>query len=108
LIDYPPVDHPAVSSAGLIFNLKMNIAPWDMQQYLTSAKSFSTHAYLTMNDSTKPVKVEYMPLPAGPDNEGDFKLSMIIEFNPDDFNLKEQNKNSQFIIKISNAIVSRL
>ena len=97
-----------LSPTGLLFNLKININPWQIQDYLTSAKTFVTQGFLTLNNRTNAVKVQYIPLPAGTDQDGDFNLSMIIQFNPGDFDLDKQYKNSQFIIKINDAIVNRV
>ena len=107
-INYKPADNAMFSSPGLSFKLKLNVDPWLIQEDLTSAKTFVAHGFLTLNDSTKAVMVEYMPTPAGPDQDGDFNLSMIIQFDPGDFNLDEQHQNSQFIIKISDAKVNRV
>ena len=107
-INYTPSDKTMLSSTGLLFNLKININQWQIQDYLTSAKTFVTQGLLTLNNTTNAVKVQYMPLPAGTDQDGDFNLSMIIQFNAGDFNLDEQLKNSQFIIKISDATVNRV
>ena len=108
LINYTPPDNTMPSSAGLLFNLKINISLWQIQDYLTSAKTFVTQGFLTLNNTTNAVKVQYIPLPAGTDQDGDFNLSMVIQFNSGDFNLDKQYKNSLFIIKISDATVNRV
>lgn len=54
------------------------------------------------------VRVQYIPLPAGTDQDGDFNVSMIIQFNPGDFKLEEQDKNSQLIIKKNDTAVNRV
>jgi hypothetical protein len=61
-----------------------------------------------MNNITKPVKVEYIPLPAGADQDGNFNLTMTIQFNGSDFNIDTPYNNSHFIIKISDATVNRV
>ena len=91
-INYMPEDNTDVSAPGLLFDLKITINPWKIQEELTSTKVFITQGFVTMNNITKPVMVEYIPLPAGPDQDGDFNLSMIIQFNPGDFNLDEQHQ----------------
>jgi len=108
LINYTPPDNTMPSSAGLLFNLKINISLWQIQDYLTSAKTFVTQGFLTLNNTTNAVKVQYIPLPAGTDQDGDFKLSMVIQFNADDFNLDNAHPDSQFIIKINDATVNRV
>lgn len=110
-INYTPSDYTMLSSTGLLFNLKVNIDPWQIQDYLTSTKTFDTQGFLTLNNITNTVKVQYIPyipLPAGTDQDGDFNLSMIIQFNADDFNLDNAHPGSQFIIKINDAIVNRV
>lgn len=107
-ISYAPSDDTMLSSAALPANLEININPWQIQDFLTSAKTFITKGFLRLNNTTNAVRVQYMPLPAGTEQNGDFNLSMIIEFNPGDFNLGEQCKNSEFIIRISDATVNRV
>jgi hypothetical protein len=99
-------DH--LSAPGLPFELKMTINPWEIQDEITSAKVLIAQGIATMNNVVKAVKVEYIPLPAGPDQDGSFKLSMIIQFNPGDFDQDAQLKKSQIIIKISDARVNRV
>jgi len=108
LINYIPADKTMLSSTGLLFNLKVNINPSQIQDYLTSTKTFVTQGFLTLNNTTNPVKVQYIPLPAGTDQDGDFNLSMVIQFNADDFNLDSSPPDSQFIIKINDATVNRV
>jgi hypothetical protein len=107
-INYQPATDSVILSPQLAFNLKVDIDLWQIQNYLTSAKMFNTQGSLTLNNITKSVKVEYLPMPAGTDMDGEINLSMVIQFDPGDFNLDEQQANSQFIIKISDATVSRL
>jgi hypothetical protein len=97
-----------ISSPGLDFNLKVNINQWQVQDDLTSAKMYSTTGLLTLNSITKPVNLQYLPLPSGTDQEGDFNISIIIQINPIDFSMDEQDGNSQFIIKINDAKVNRM
>lgn len=107
-INYTPSDYTMLSSTGLLFNLKININPWQIQDYLTSTKTFVTQGFLTLNNTTNAVKVQYIPLPAGTEQNGDFNLSMIIQFNAGDFNLDSAPPDSQFIIKINDATVNRV
>ena len=107
-INYIPGDNTALSAAGLPFDLTMPIKPWKIQDELTSTKVFITQGYVTMNNITKAVKVEYIPLPAGTDLDGNFNLSMSIQFNARDFNIDAPCNNSYFIIKISDAKVNRI
>lgn len=107
-IDNKPAEDEILSSPVLTGNLELNINPGKIQDYLTSAKLFTTQALFTLNNITKAVTVEYVPLPVGPDQEGDFNLSIIIQFNGADFNMDSPNSNSQFIIKLNNAAVNRI
>ena len=106
-ISYKPEDN-TIFSRGLPFDLTTNVNPTQIQEYLTSAKTFITHGLLTLNNITEPVNVEYMPLPAGTELDGDFNLSIIIEFNPGNFGLDEPYNNSLFVIKITDATVNRV
>jgi hypothetical protein len=108
LINYQPPDTAVFSSAGTSFDVKLNINSWQIQDEITSVKLFKTEGYVTLNNITNPVIVEYIPLPAGSDNDGIFNLSMTIKFRPADFKMDDQHTNSNFIIKISNVRVNRL
>jgi hypothetical protein len=105
-IDHTPAD--AMFAQNLIFDLKVDINFNGIQQGLTSAKTITTHSFLTLNNITRTVKVEYMPLPAGTDMNGNFKINMFIFIDPAEFNLGEPDINSQFIIVINNAKVNRV
>jgi hypothetical protein len=106
-IENVPEDYTVSEVSGLLFNLRVNIDLWQIQDYLTSGKVFNTHGYLTLNNTTKPIKVEYMALPASTDVDGDFNISMTIQFNGCDFNIDTPFNNSCFIIKINKAKVNR-
>jgi hypothetical protein len=90
------------------FNLKMKIDPWEIQESLTSGKTFDAEGYLTLNHLTKLVPVEYSPLPSLTVRDGSFNLNLIMEFNPADFNLGARDTNTRFIIRIGDAPVNRL
>ena len=106
-INYEPEDD-TMFSRGLPFDLTINVNANQIQEYLTSAKTFITHGLLTLNNITGPVNVEYMPLPAGTELDGDFNLSIIIQFNTGYFNLDKPYNDSLFVIKISDATVNRI
>ena len=88
----------------LEFTLVVHIDIWQIQNYLTSDKVFSTQGSLTVNNITREVKVEYLPLPA---DDGSVNLSLNIQFNSSDFSLIGQKANSLFIIKLNDAVVNR-
>ncbi|MET0638076.1 MAG: hypothetical protein ABWZ25_18745 [Chitinophagaceae bacterium] len=92
----------------LPFELSMNIDPWQVQDYLTSANIFTSIATLTLNHTSRLVRVQYVPLPSGPDQDGDFNISMYIRFAGEDFNLGRRNSNAQYLLKISNLAVNRM
>lgn len=89
-------------------NLRLKIDAWKIQESLTSGKTFETDGYLTLNHVTKPVPVEYTPLPSLTVQDGGFNLNLIIGFNPVDFNLGARDANTRFFIKIGDAPVNRL
>ena len=97
-----------LSVTGIPFDLKMTIDPWKIQDELTPTKVFIMQGFVTMNNITKAVKVEYIPLPAGTDQDGNFNLSMTIQFKASDFNMDTPYNDSRFIIKISDATVNRI
>ncbi|MEO6187678.1 MAG: hypothetical protein ABIO77_02490 [Ginsengibacter sp.] len=92
----------------LLLKLAVIIDRLQIQEALTSAKKFYTIGHLIINNTTKEVKVEYMPLPSGTEEDGDFNISIIIQFDPCDFNICETGITKQFIIKIENAVVNRV
>jgi hypothetical protein len=107
-ISFQPENSYDHSSSGIPCNLKINVNTWQIQSYITSTKWFVNEAPLLLNNITKAVLVDYMPLPVGPDHDGNFNLSMIITFHPQDFNLQGVNQNSKCIIQISEAGVNRI
>ena len=107
-INYMPGDNTMLPAAGLPFDLTMRINPWKIQDELTSTKVFITQGYVTMNNITKAIKVEYIPSLDGTDQDGNFNLSMTIQFNASDFNIDTPYNNSYFIIKINDATVNRI
>jgi len=106
-IDYIP-DDTALLNTGLLFDLTMEVNPWKLQDDLIPTKSFTTDGFVTMNNVTKTVRIEYIPLPADSGQDGEFNLSLIIQFNAADFNLDTIPSNSYFIIKINDATVNRV
>jgi hypothetical protein len=91
-----------------IFNLRIKIDSWKIQESLTSGKTFEMNGYLTLNHITKLVLIEYTPLPSMTVQDGAFNLNLIIGFNPADFNLGVRDINTRFIIRIGDASVNRL
>ena len=91
----------------LVADLRMNVNLWQIQNYLTSSRSFNSQGLLTLNNITKTVRVTYTPIPEDSDDEGDFNISMNIEFYARDFN-PDASRNSLFIIKINDANVNRI
>ncbi|HEX9510434.1 MAG TPA: hypothetical protein VF939_08115 [Puia sp.] len=108
LINYKPADSIVSSSLGLTFDLAINVNSWQIQGGQGSGRTYLTHGLLRLNNISKPAIVEYTPLPAGDVQDGSFNLSMIIKFNPYNFNLDGPNEKERFIIKISDAKVNRL
>jgi hypothetical protein len=90
------------------FDLRIIIDSWKIQESLTSGKSFETDGYLTLNNITKLVLVEYTPLPSLTVQDGGFNLNIIIEFNPHDFKISVPDTDKRFFIRISDAPVNRL
>jgi len=104
-------DPPGINSMlypGLSFDLKVKVDPNQIQTCLTSARVFTAQGSLTINGITQPVNIQYMPLPSGTEQNGDFNISMNIQFDPREFDLREPYNNSQFVIKISDATVNRV
>ena len=107
VINYTPADSIFSSSSDLIFDLTIRVNPWEIQGDQGSGRTYFTHGILTLNDISKPAMVEYAILPAGEDQGGNFNLSMMIKFNPYNFNLDGPNDKERFIIRINDATVNR-
>jgi hypothetical protein len=91
-----------------IFNLRIKIDSWKIQESLTSGKTFEIDGYLTLNHITKLVLAKYTPLPSLTAQDGSFNLNLIIGFNPIDFNVDDGGTNTRFYIRIGDAPVNRL
>lgn len=74
---------------------------------ITSSKVFSTRGLLSFNNMTKPVEIQYTPMPSGTDDQGGFRLFVTIQFIPSDFNLPSL-ENTGCMILINNAPVNRI
>ncbi|MEO9050708.1 MAG: hypothetical protein ABI280_02880 [Ginsengibacter sp.] len=111
-IPYSVIDNEFVAdsahSTGLLFSLTIDIDRIEIQENLTSSKRFITHGMLSLNGITKWVTVSYMPIASGTEEDGNFNISMIIQFNASDFNLDMLNSSRQFQFKIDNAKVNRV
>jgi hypothetical protein len=112
-IPYSYIDENAIEDTmtllpDYIFDLRIKIDSWKIQESLTSDKSFETEGYLTLNNITKLVLVEYTPLPSLTVQDGGFNLNIIIGFNPGDFEISVPETAKRFFIRISDAPVNRL
>lgn len=101
-------DTDSVDVTGLLFNLTIDIDRIEIQENLTSSKTFITHGLLSLNGITKSVMVSYMPIASGTEEDGNFNISMVIQFNAVDFNLDILNSSRQFQFEIENAKVNRV
>jgi hypothetical protein len=105
-------ENAAVDSLSLmpdyLFNLRIKIDSWKIQESTTSGKTFETDGYLTLNHITKLVLVEYTPLPSLTMQDGGFNLNLMIGFNPVDFNLGIPDLKTRFFVRIGDAPVNRL
>ena len=107
MINYTPADSIFSSSSDLTFDLTIRVDSWQIQDDHGSGRTYFTHGLLKLNDISKPAMVEYTTLPAGDDQNSNFNLSMMIKFNPYNFNLDGPNDKERFIIRISDATVNR-
>lgn len=103
-----PVDDPDIVNPGYLLWLKVNIDVNEIQDVLTSAKTFNTHGFLTLNNITKVVEVSYVPMASGTDQNGNFNVYMTVRFRPADFNLDAPGGNKEFMMNINNAKVNRV
>lgn len=108
VFDNRPIDNREFLSPGYRFNLTINIDPAQVQEVLTSAKTFLTQGVLTLNNIIKPVKVSYIPIVSGTDENGNFNIYLYTQFNATDFGISNPNSNSPFVLKINNGKVNRI
>jgi hypothetical protein len=66
------------SLLGFPIYLKIKTDPWQIQESLTSDKTFYTDGFLTLNRITKLVKVEYTTLPSPSSEDGGFNLNLTM------------------------------
>jgi len=107
-VDNKPCVDSGFAAPAMLFSLKLNIDPIQIQEVLTSGKTFNSHGFLTLNNVTKAVTVVYMPIASGTEENGNFNIYMAIQFSAADFNLDDAGSNAQYVIKISNAKVNRV
>jgi hypothetical protein len=79
-----------------------------IQQTLTSSKTFSALATITINNISKETAISFTPLIAGTEEDGNFNLSAAITFKPSDFNLVQPVTDAQLMIRLTDAPVNRL
>jgi hypothetical protein len=103
-----PIDNAEFLSPAYQFNLKVNIDPGQIQEVLTSARTFLTQGFLTLNNMTKPVKVSYVPIVSATNEDGNFNIYIYTQFNAADFGIRDSSSNSQFVLKINNGKVNRI
>lgn len=92
----------------LPFNLKINIDRNFIQENITSAKTLNSSGKLLLNGITGLVEAWYVFMPSGTDDEGNFLLNLLINFNAADFNLPGITSATQFTISFNRAKVNRL
>jgi hypothetical protein len=97
-----------LSRTGYQFHLRINIDPVEIQELLTSTKTFVTQGLLTLNRITKPVMVSYIPVASGTDENGNFNIYMNIQFTAGEFDLDVPGINTRILLKINNAKVNRI
>jgi polyisoprenoid-binding protein YceI len=103
-----PVSDSILAAQNMLFSLKVNIDAMQIQDELTSMKTFQIPGLLTFNNITRDVAVQYMPIVSGTEEMGNFNVYMSIQFNPRDFNLNVPDSSTRFVMKINNAKVNRL
>lgn len=108
VFDNKPIDNAEHLSPLYQFNLKVNIDPSQIQEVLTSSNTFLSQGSLTLNSITKPVKVSYIPMVSGTEENGNFNIYICTQFNVADFGITDSGSNSQFIFKINHGKVNRV
>ena len=107
-LDNKRIDTDEFSDSGYLFHLNLNINPAEIQEVLTSAKVFLTQGLLTLNGITRPVKVSYVPIVSGTEENGEFNLYMNIQFSLADFKLEASGTDAHVVLTISDAKVNRV
>jgi hypothetical protein len=90
------------------FWLTLPINANEIQEELTSHKTFTAYGLLKLNNITKQVSVSYTPVVSGTEENGNFNIYMSIQFNPVDFSLATNNIKTEFLLNINNAKVNRV
>jgi len=79
-----------------------------LPEQIAAAKTFTTTGLLTLNNTSKKITAQYTLEPRSNTGEG-FIISVIIRFNPADFNIKMKDEpvNEPLIVKVSNAYLNK-
>ncbi len=77
-----------------------------IQQNLTSSATFFGHALLSLNGIRKWITVMYTPIASGTEEDGNFHISMVIQFDATDFNIGLPGNKNHLQFTIANARVN--
>lgn len=97
-----------ILNPGYTCRLKVTLNLNEIQDVLTSAKTFTLKGMLTLNNITSPVQVSFIPVASGPDENGSFSVFLTARFSLADFNLDVTDSRKEFLLYLNNAKVNRV
>ena len=107
IINNRPMNLADSVDTAFLLSLNIKIDPIQIQQELTSMKTFKTHGHVILNNIGRDVEVDYMPIESGLEENGDFNVFISFRINPVDFGLANANNKKVFIINMYNTKVNR-
>ena len=108
VINYTPRNIADSINTAYLLRLDIKIDPDQIQQELTSLKTFKTHGYLVLNKIGHDVEVDYMPIESGLEENGNFNVFISFRINPADFGLANAYSKKVYVINMYNTKVNRL
>ncbi len=107
VINYAPVNMDDSINTGYLLRMDIKIDPNQIQQELTSTKTFKTHGHLVLNNISQDIEVDYMPIESGIEENGNFNVFISFRINPADFRLANADSKKVFAINMYNTKVNR-
>ncbi len=79
-----------------------------LPEQIATAKTFTTSGLLTLNNTSKKINAQYTLEPRNNTGDG-FIISVIIRFNPSDFNIrmKDEPTDEPMIVKVSGGYLNK-
>lgn len=88
-----------------LFKLVVKLDPVKNMENALSTITLKTSGYVTINDITKRLQIEYSPILTGTDKT-DYNMFLRVRFDAGDFNLPKKSRFTQYTIVLNNAPVN--